>query len=158
MPGLSGDEALRKRLRAIKDTRQLLGQVALLGVSEAKHIARRDLTKTANLERSIRLGTVTEKSAQVIAGGTSNVGYARYVEEGTGLYGPKKRRIVPRRARVLSWVGGGSRLTGKGAGSRRIFAMSVSGRKPTPYLVPGVRIAVKKAGVDVIVEVWNKAA
>lgn len=158
MPGLQGDEALRRRLRAIQDTRQLLGQVALMGVGEAKKIARRDFTKTGNLERSIRLGTVTERSAQVVAGGTKQVGYARYVEEGTGIHGSRKRRIVPRRAKALSWVAGGSRLTGKGKGSRRIFARSVAGRKATPYLVPGVRIAVKRAGVDVIVKAWNSAA
>lgn len=155
---LTGDDALRRRLKAIGDTKVLLGQVALLGVREAKLIARRDFTKTAQLERSIRVGTVTKTSAQVVAGGTSNVGYARYVEEGTGLYGPRKRKIVPKRAKVLSWVGGGSRLTGRGKGSRRFFAQSVKGRPATPYLQPGVEKGAKRAGVDVIVKLWNSAA
>ena len=153
---LQGDEALRRRLAAIGDTKVLLGKVALLGVAEAKKLVPR---ATSNLGRTIRVGTVTDKSAQVVAGGTSSVGYARYVEEGTGIHGPRKRRITPRRARMLSWVAGGSRLTGRGPGARRIFAKSVAGRKATPYLVPGVKRAVERAGVrDTIVKLWNDAA
>jgi hypothetical protein len=153
---LQGDEALRRRLAAIGDTKVLLGKVALLGVAEAKKLVPR---ATGNLGRTIRVGTVTDKSAQVVAGGTSSVGYARYVEEGTGIHGPRKRRITPRRARMLSWVAGGSRRTGRGPGARRIFAKSVAGRKATPYLVPGVQRAVERAGVrDTIVKLWNDAA
>lgn len=156
MPGLQGDEALRARLRAISDGRQLLGQVALLGVQEAKRIVP---VKTRNLSRTIRVGTVTETSAQVVAGGTLQVGYARYVEEGTGLFGPKKRRIFPKRARVLAWKGGGTRLTGRGPGSSWHFARSVKGREATPYLVPGVKRAVERAGLkDAVVKLWNDAA
>lgn len=155
MPGLQGDEALRARLKAIGDTRIMLGQVALLGVKEAKGLVPR---RTGNLGRSIRVGKVTDTTAQVVAGGTSSVGYARYVEEGTGLYGPKKSRIYPKRARALRWKAGGSRVTGRGAGSRFIYATSVSGRKATPFLRPGVERAAAKAGVDVIVELWNDAA
>ncbi len=152
---LTGDDALRRRLKALTG-RELLGQVALLGVAEAKRLVPR---KTGNLGRTIRLGTVTDTSAQVVAGGTSQVGYARYVEEGTGIHGPRKRRIVPRQAKVLSWVGGGSRLTGKGKGSTRRFARSVAGRKATPYLVPGVKRALHRAGLrDVVVALWNDAA
>lgn len=156
---LQGDEELRRRLRAISDQKVLLGQVALIAVREAKHIARADFTKTAKLERSIRVGAVSDKSATIVAGGSLGVGYARYVEEGTGLYGPRKRRIVPRRAKVLSWTGGGSRLTGRGPGSSRRFAQSVAGRKATPYLVPGAKAAIHKSGVgDAVVKLWNDAA
>jgi len=156
MPGLTGDDALRKRLRAITDGRVLLGQVALLSVAEAKKIVP---VQTRNLSRTIRVGTVSETSAQVLAGGTANVGYARYVEEGTGLYGLRKRRIVPRRAKVLAWKAGGSRLTGRGKGSGWVFARSVAGRKATPYLVPGVQRAVARAGLrDIVIKAWNGAA
>jgi hypothetical protein len=145
MPGLTGDEALRKRLHAIADTHELLAQVALLGVAEAKKLVPH---VTRNLSRTIRVGQVTAKSARVLAGGTSRVGYARYVEEGTGIHGPRGRRITPRKARVLSWKTKG----------KRFFAASVAGRKATPYLVPGVEKAAKRAGVDVIVKAWNEAA
>jgi hypothetical protein len=181
---LQGDEALRRRLAAIGDTKVLLGKVALLGVAEAKKLVPR---ATSNLGRTIRVGTVTDKSAQVVAGGTSSVGYARYVEEGTGLYGPRKRRITPKNGKVLSWkrrgsasstmnIGGfavsasaGSSRAGSISGvstgaarpkaRSRVFARSVRGRKATPYLVPGVKRAVERAGVrDTIVKLWNDAA
>ena len=165
MPGLTGDEALRRRLNAIKDTSELLTKVALLGVAEAKKLVP---VKTRNLSRTIRVGKVTEKSAQVIAGGTSNVGYARYVEEGTGIYGPRKRRIVPVNAKALRWIGGpagslrlsGAARKGKaGAGAGPIFARSVAGRRATPFFLPGVRTAIGKAGLgDIITTNWNEAA
>lgn len=156
MAGLTGDDALRRRLAAITDTRHLLGQVALLGVAEAKKLVP---VRTRNLSRTIRVGVVTDKSAKVIAGGTSEVGYARYVEEGTGLYGPRRRKIVPKRAKMLSWVAGGSRVTGRGKGAARIFAKSVRGRKATPYLVPGVQRAASRAGLaNAVVKAWDDAA
>lgn len=153
---IKGEPQLRRRLAAISDTHKLLGTVALLGVSEAQHIVP---VRTGNLRRTIRLGRVTDTSAQVIAGGSRSVGYARYVEQGTGLYGPKHARITPKHAKLLSWVGGGSRLTGRGKGSRRVFARSVAGRKATPYLLPGVKAALAKSGLaDGIVAAWNSAA
>ena len=94
----------------------------------------------------------------LLAGGTSRVGYARYVEEGTGLYGPRKRKITPKRAKVLAWKGGGSRLTGQGPGAGWRFARSVKGRKATPYLLPGAQKAVQRSGIrDAIVKAWNDA-
>lgn len=153
---VQGDEALRRRFKAIKDTKQLLGKVSLLGVAEAKKLVPR---RTSNLGRTIRVGTVTATSAQIIAGGTAAVGYALYVERGTGIYGPKRRKIVPRSKKVLRWKGGGSRVTGRGKGSSYIYARSVKGRKATPYLVPGVKKAVSRAGLgDVVVTAWNDAA
>ena len=34
----------------------------------------------------------------------SNLNYARWVEEGTGVYGPMKRPFGPRRAKVMRWT------------------------------------------------------
>jgi hypothetical protein len=153
---IDGIKALRRRLAAIDEPRDLLRTIALQGVREAKVLSP---VATGNLRRTIRVGTVTARSAQVIAGGTTKVGYARYVEVGTGIYGPRRRRIVPRQAKMLSWVAGGSRATGKGKGSGRIFARSVRGRPATPYLVPGILRAIRKAGIrDAVVNAWNDAA
>lgn len=143
---LRGDDQLRARLRAIGEPKALLGQVALLGVAEAKRLVP---VRTGNLRRTIRVGSVTAKRANVVAGGTARVGYAYYVEAGTGIYGPKGQPIKPKRARMLSWK----------TKSGRVFAKSVRGRKATPYLVPGVQAALQKAGLKgVIVDVWNRAA
>ena len=151
---IEGIEALRRRLKAVGDNKTALGLIATQGVAEAKQLVPR---KTGNLGRTIRVGTVTSSSAQVLAGGTANVGYALYVELGT-----KPHTIVPRRARVLAW-GGGRTLGGRlRKGSRATnFARKVNhpGTKPHPYLVPGVQRALRKAGLKkAIVQAWDKAA
>lgn len=165
MSNIEGLTALQKRFAAISENRQMLGQIALLAVKEATSLAPQ---KTRNLVRSIRLGTVTDTSAQILAGGSGGVGYARYVEEGTGLYGQRKRRIVPKNGPVLAWRTGGAsvqRLSGSSRtrGGKQLagwaFAKSVKGRPATPYLLPGARKAVSKAGLaERIVSAWNEAS
>lgn len=53
----------------------------------------------------------------------TNVAYALFVHEGTGIYGPVGKPIVPKRARylVFEWQG------------RTWFLKSVKGQKPNPY-------------------------
>ena len=154
MAELQGERELQRRLAAIGDTRKLLGTVGLLAVREAKLIVPR---RTGNLGRSIRLGRVSEDSAEVLAGGQSQIGYAAAVEFGT-----KPRTIRPRRAKVLAW--GGARTLGgrlrKGARPTN-FARSVRhpGSKAKPYLIPGIRRALSKAGIKAtIIDAWNRAA
>jgi hypothetical protein len=155
---IEGMRQLRARLAAIGDTEKMMGYLGQIVVGEAK-INTRPFRKTGNLGRSIRVDSVTRSSVTVIAGGSGGVGYARFVEQGTGIYGPKKRKIVPKHAKMLSWVSGGSRLTGKGPGSTRKFARSVRGRKATPYFVPAAETILRKAGVTrVVVKAWNDAA
>jgi hypothetical protein len=154
LASVDGIPALQKRLAAISDTRMLLGKVGLLAVREAKAIVPR---RTGNLGRTIRLGTVTSDSVEVLAGGRLTVGYAAAVEFGT-----KPHRIVPRRAKALAW-GGGRTLGGRlRVGQRPThFARSVRhpGTRKRPYLVPGIRLALKKAGVKATIsDSWNRAA
>lgn len=65
----------------------------------------------------------------------SDVPYARYVEEGTGIYGPAGRRITPTRRQALkfptprSW-GTGGRQADRGF----VFRRSVAGSPPNPFL------------------------
>lgn len=54
--------------------------------------------------------------------------YASFVEIGTGIYGPMRRPIRPRRAKYMHWI--------DAASGRHVFAASVRGQKPQPYLVP----------------------
>ena len=53
--------------------------------------------------------------------------YSLFVEVGTGIYGPYKRRIYPKRARVL-------RFTSSRTGSGLVYARSVQGMPARPYL------------------------
>lgn len=67
----------------------------------------------------------------------SDVPYARYVEEGTGIYGPRRRRITPTRRQALkfptprSWSGDNQpRQADRGF----VFRRSVAGSPPNPFL------------------------
>lgn len=150
---IDGMDQLRRRFEAITDHRQLLGTLGLLAVSYAKEIVPR---QTGNLGRTIRLGQVTEDSAQILAGGQDGVGYAQAVE-----FGSKAHVIVPRRRKALAW-GGNRRLSGNlRSGSKpEFFAKRVNhpGTQPKPYLRPAAEKAVADAGVSVIVKAWNEAA
>ena len=93
--------------------------------------AKAELTKagrvdTGRLRNSI-VSEVVEPSGQVLRGRVvADVDYADYVHQGTGVYGPRGRPIVPRRARVLRWRPRGS--------SAFVFRPEVRGVEPTPFL------------------------
>jgi len=146
---IEGMTALQKRFAAITDTRKQLGQIAILGAKEAKRLVPR---KTGNLGRTIRLGTVTATNATIMAGGKDGVGFGT---KGGAI-------IVPKRKKVLAW-GGDRRLSGSlrtGAKADH-FAMRVTrgATQAKPYLVPGAKRAVEKAGLaDAIITAWNGAA
>lgn len=87
--------------------------------------------RTRTLGRSISFGdvTFTPTSAAIEVG--TNLHYARYVEEGTGLWGPRRRAIRPVAARVLHW-----QVTGalRGVVGPDFFALSSSGMQPWWYM------------------------
>jgi hypothetical protein len=158
---LQGARQLQARLNAIGETQVLLRRIQIRGVAEAKVLVPR---KTGNLARTIRVGEVTKNSAQVMAGGSLNVGYAAAVERGRGPV-----TIRPKAGRqgrnggpaFLAW-GGDRRLSGnlrKGASATN-FAREVhqKARAPHPYLVPGLKTAAEQEGVTGIVTIWNGAA
>lgn len=65
----------------------------------------------------------------------TNVYYALWVHDGTGLYGPRHMKITPKRAKYL-------RFTPKGS-SGAIYRRSVKGMKPNPFLrdaLPAARL------------------
>lgn len=92
---------------------------------------------------------VIQAGDRIVAYIGTNVHYAPYVEFGTGLYGPRKRVIRPKRAKVLSWVtrGRGAYVTTRTGRTRyasappgqRVFARSVRGMRPQPYLIPALK-------------------
>ena len=158
MSNIEGMTALQKRFAAISDPKKQLGQIAILGVKEAKRLVPR---KTGNLARTIRLGSVSETQATILAGGKDGVGYARHVEFGT----KGGAIIVPKRKKVLAWGGdrrlSGNLRTGRNATGATNFAMRVTrgATKAKPYLVPGAKRAVEKAGLaDAVIAAWNGAA
>lgn len=63
----------------------------------------------------------------------TTVYYAIFVQRGTGLFGPKRRRIRPKVRKFL-------KFTPKGA-SQPIFRRSVAGMKPNRFLTNGLKAA-----------------
>lgn len=55
----------------------------------------------------------------------TNAWYARMVHEGTGIYGPHRRPIYPKRSKILRW---------KAVDGKTIFAKSVRGMKKNQFL------------------------
>ncbi|HLR97592.1 MAG TPA: hypothetical protein VK053_23935 [Jiangellaceae bacterium] len=60
--------------------------------------------------------------------------HALWVHEGTGIYGPRRAPIVPRRAQVLAW---------RDRGGWR-YARSVRGMRPRPFLRRATRLVTGK--------------
>jgi Bacteriophage HK97-gp10, putative tail-component len=151
MATVQGLRALERRLAAIGHPKPVLKALQIATVSEAQ---KRVPRKTGHLQRNIVPGALTDDHAIVEA----RTPYARYVEEGTGIHGPRKKRIQP--GVVMAWKANG-RLTGRARarGSSTIFATSTQGAKAQPYLVPGAKAAVEASGSkDVIIKLWNGAA
>lgn len=110
--------------------------------NEAKRLCPVD---QGRLRASITTELVVVAGVPTVRIGT-NVAYARFVHEGTGLYGPRGAVIRPRSARVLSWPTRSTtpaRVTKSGkrrAASRRqvpdgkAFARYTRGVRPRPFL------------------------
>lgn len=74
----------------------------------------------------VQLRTIGGRGPVVRIG--TNVSYSRYVHDGTGLYGPRRRKIRPKRAQALRFKGARYGRSGY------IYAHSVKGMKPNHYL------------------------
>lgn len=115
-------DMFRRGLRVETKAKQLLG-------SDPKRV------DTGRLRASINTQAYTVNGKPVVAVGT-DVEYATYVHEGTGLYGPRAQYIVPVNKQVLRW-----KTRGRGQAARRkagtggyTFAMRSAGMRPNPFL------------------------
>jgi hypothetical protein len=77
--------------------------------------------KTGELRSSIGVSEVRETAQGFSVKVRSDLPRARWLEKGTGIYGPRKRPIVPIRAKALAWrsKGGGTLLVAQGKRIRR---------------------------------------
>jgi hypothetical protein len=87
---------------------------------------------TGNLKSSIgsRKRTIHGRPAAEIY---STVHHAEYLHEGTGIYGPHKRLIVPINKKALHW-----------GGTPGFFAKSVKGIKPRPFFRKAIENVIPK--------------
>lgn len=81
-------------LEAIKN---LLYRVGAEVVNEAKDIAP---YAKGNLKRDIQVFTDDINKLEIDIGNTLLAPYALYVHEGTGLFGPKKKRIILKKQKL----------------------------------------------------------
>jgi HK97 gp10 family phage protein len=81
--------------------------------------------KFGTLKRSIR-GEVTSAFTGTILQDATVAKYGKWVENGTGIYGPLGTPIVPINAKFLAWQGPKGWCRAK----------SVRGMKPRPYMEP----------------------
>lgn len=102
--------------------------------------------KTGNLQTDIQVINVSSKSVTI--GNTLKASYAKFVHNGTGIYGPKKRKITPKKARALKTPYG--------------FKKSIKGQKPNPYLENAfneyVKSGLKRATNSLAKEIGTKIA
>jgi HK97 gp10 family phage protein len=102
-------------------------------------------TITRNLRNDIK---VYEKGRlQFEVGNSKLASYAPYVHQGTGIYGPKKTRIRPKRAKALKIP------TKKGV----IYRKSSKGQKPNPYFERALDNYVSKGSFDRAVNAQKSA-
>ncbi|MEU0770638.1 hypothetical protein [Streptomyces albogriseolus] len=86
-------------------------------------------------KRSGRTSRTFKKEVDVVDGFVvgrvwSDDPVVEWLEKGTGIYGPRRRRIYPRRARALRWEDGG----------QVHFAASIRGMEPQPFMKRALQI------------------
>jgi hypothetical protein len=89
---------------------------------------------TGRLRASIQSTMPSGSGNVVVSYVYTDVNYARFVIEGTGLFGPHRTPIVPVTSPVLVF-------TPKGA-SGPVFARSVRGSRPQPFLTDALPAAI----------------
>lgn len=100
-----------------KPFEKLLFKVATEVANRAKTIAPVD---TSNLKKDIQVFDDNIHNLEVEIGNTTLAPYAPFVHEGTGIYGKRKKRIKPKKAKALETPFG--------------YFKSVAGQEAQPYL------------------------
>jgi Bacteriophage HK97-gp10, putative tail-component len=81
--------------------------------------------RSGKLGQSVTLSDPTESPQGMYVDVGTNRKYARYVEEGTGIYGPKGMRIKPTTRQALAWRAIASRMYGVQGGKTGPSAYNV---------------------------------
>lgn len=103
------------------------------------------------LRASILMEMDEERGLPIARVGT-NVKYAIYVHEGTGIYGPRRTPIVPRNKRFLRWPvknqsGRGRRRYISGRTAQYAYAKSVKGVPARPFLRKALEVVAGRNNV-----------
>lgn len=118
-------------------------ELRVLGNRVLNSARRRAPVDQGTLRASIALEVTEVGGNLVVARIGSNLDYAIYVHEGTGIYGPRGVPIRPRSGRFMVWpvrnnqyrVTGGNRRYKAGKTQTHAFARQVRGVRARPFLV-----------------------
>lgn len=105
------------------------------GVRVQAMARKRAPAKTGRLRTSIELATQNRvvlgvNTFAIIIG--SNLDWAAWVHNGTGIYGPHRARITPTGGKILVFIG---------RRGRYVHVESVAGQRPKPFLKQALRAA-----------------
>lgn len=112
---LQAKDLLRRGYRV-----QALARKLLTGAGPG-HPSRIDSGK---LRSSVQVSLAVRRGEPVVRIGT-DVSYARYVHEGTGLYGPHRTRVVPLHRKALAF---------RAASGKKVVVRSTRGMPGNPFL------------------------
>lgn len=134
------EEELRRRARFVETipARAVERGAALLTRMVRENIQRKKLQVSRTMLRSVGyvFERINDELVQARVGFPTGIRYPRYLEEGTGLYGPLKQLIRPRTKKALAW-GKSINLPGGGTG-REFVRRSVKGIRPTRFFSEAV--------------------
>jgi hypothetical protein len=154
---LVGYSQLQARLAALKGPQKM----KLMAAVARGELVRATPRKTGLTGSSWQVGAVTDTSATV-TGSIVNL----WLDEGTGLYGPRHAVITPKAKKAMRWAATASkgfRLSGaprsvKGNVVGYAFARSIKGMRARPFIKRALGSASGKLGAEVVVKIWDDAA
>lgn len=111
--GQTGTQEIRKTVKAELET-----------VANDANQNHRFIPRSGNLDRSVQVDMSSDGMSGTVSLQTSIAPYGPYIHNGTGIYGPRKKPIVPTAKKLLHFYVGG----------KPVFARSVKGVRPDPFL------------------------
>lgn len=122
---IRGDRELRRAFdRSPQTVERELGRTLTSTAYRAEGVAKRKApVDTGTLRGSINTEPARREGRDLVARVKTTNRYARYQEEGTGIYGPRRQMIRPKTGRLLAWKRNG----------RWHFARQVRGVKPKRF-------------------------
>lgn len=128
---LANDQALKRLANAgpvfEEAASAFLTKAGLMMEGKARETAPSD---ESTLRNSITSSQVKKRMGELFIEVGTNVEYAPYQEFGTGLYGPSKSPIVPKRAKMLAF---------RARSGQMVFAKQVSGVRPKKFMEAGAK-------------------
>jgi HK97 gp10 family phage protein len=119
------------------------GMINLVAEIEARAVKKTPV-KTSNLVNSVT-SYITDNGLSATIKATAP--YAKFVHDGTGIYGPHGKPIVPLKAKALKIPGIGYRRSVKGMKPRPFFQLAIDQINPQKSFEEGIRNYLTRRGL-----------